>query len=143
MAESNLNQTTKVYGSGKDGICIIRCTHDIPGGRTLDASRIPAEYDVISAGHIVIKKAGQYILLGVSGGKFASLTEGESYVGVLRTAIMRQDPRGAIVTAGQVNGACTPFPIDDAIIKGLPHIEFLFCESERGEAEPERNRGGM
>lgn len=143
MAESTLNQTTKVYGSGKDGICIIRCTHDIPGGRTLDASRIPAEYDVISAGHIVISKAGQYILLGVSGGKFSTLTEGESYVGVLRTAIMRQDPRGAIVTAGQVNGACTPFPIDDAIIKGLPHIEFLFCESERGEAEPERNRGGM
>lgn len=128
MAESNLTQTAKVYGSGKDGICIIRCTHDIPGGRTLDTSRIPAEYDVISAGHIVISKAGEYILLGVTGGKFATLTEGESYVGVLRTAIMRQDPRGAIVTAGQVNGACTPFPIDDAIIKGLPHIEFLFTD---------------
>lgn len=129
MAESTLNQTTKVFGSGKDGICIIRCTHDLPGGRSLDVSRIPAEYDVISAGHIVIQKAGQqYILLGVNGGKFATLTEGESYVGVLRTAIMRQDPRGAIVTAGQVNGACTPFPIDDAIIKGLPHIEFLFTD---------------
>ncbi len=128
MAESTLNQTTKVYGSGKDGICIIKCLTDIPGGRTLDASRIPAEYDVISAGHIVISKAGQYILLGVSGGKFAALVEGETYVGVLRTAIMRQDPRGAIVTAGQVNGACTPFPVDDAIIKGLPHIEFLFTD---------------
>ena len=128
MAESNLTQTAKVYGSGKDGICIIKCLADIPGGRTLDASRIPAEYDVISAGHIVISKAGEYILLGVTGGKFATLTEGESYVGVLRTAIIRQDPRGAIVTAGQVNGACTPFPIDDAIIKGLPHIEFLFTD---------------
>lgn len=128
MAESTLNQTTKVFGSGKDGICIIKCLTDIPGGRTLDTSRVPAEYDVISAGHIVISKAGEYILLGVSGGKFATLTEGESYVGVLRTAIMRQDPRGAIVTAGQVNGACTPFPIDDAIIKGLPHIEFLFTD---------------
>lgn len=128
MAESTLNQTTKVFGSGKDGICIIRCTHDLPGGRTLDASRIPAEYDVISAGHIVISKAGEYILLGVSGGKFATLAEGETYVGVLRTAIMRQDPRGAIVTAGQVNGACTPFPIDDAIVKGLPRIEFLFTD---------------
>lgn len=128
MAESTLNQTSKVYGSGKDGICIIKCLTDIPGGRSLDASRIPAEYDVISAGHIVIKKAGQYILLGVTGGKFAALTEGESYVGVLRTAIMRQDPRGAIVTAGQVNGACTPFPIDDVIAKGLPRIEFLFVD---------------
>lgn len=128
MAESTLNQTSKVFGSGKDGICIIRCTHDLPGGRTLDASRIPAEYDVISAGHIVISKAGEYILLGVSGGKFATLAEGETYVGVLRTAIMRQDPRGAIVTAGQVNGACTPFPIDDAIVKGLPRIEFLFTD---------------
>lgn len=128
MVESTLNQTTKVYGSGKDGICIIKCLADIPGGRSLDVSRIPTEYDVISASHIVISKAGEYILLGVSGGKFATLTEGESYVGVLRTAIMRQDPRGAIVTAGQVNGACTPFPIDDAIIKGLPHIEFLFTD---------------
>lgn len=128
MAESTLNQTSKVFGSGKDGICIIRCTHDLPGGRTLDASRIPAEYDVISAGHIIISKAGEYILLGVSGGKFATLAEGETYVGVLRTAIMRQDPRGAIVTAGQVNGACTPFPIDDAIVKGLPRIEFLFTD---------------
>ena len=121
MAESNLKQTTKVFGSGKDGICIIKSLTDIPGGRSLDVSRIPAEYDVIS-------KAGGHILLGVTGGKFAPLTEGESYVGVLRTAIMRQDPRGAIVTAGQVNGACTPFPIDDAIIKGLPHIEFLFTD---------------
>ena len=128
MAESNLKQTTKVFGSGKDGICIIKSLTDIPGGRSLDVSRIPAEYDVISAGHIVISKAGGHILLGVTGGKFAPLTEGESYVGVLRTAIRRQDPRGAIVTAGQVNGACTPFPIDDAIIKGLPHIEFLFTD---------------
>lgn len=128
MAESNLNQTTKVFGSGRDGICIIKCLTDIPGGRSLDASRIPAEYDVVSAGHIVIEKEGEHILLGVDGGKFVALTEGESYVGVLRTAIMRQDPRGAIVTAGQVNGACTPFPIDDAIAKGLPHIEFLFTD---------------
>ena len=128
MAESNLNQTIKVFGSGKDGICIIKCLTDIPGGRSLDVSRIPAEYNVISAGHIVIGKAGELILLGVTGGRFAALTEGESYVGVLRTAIMRQDPRGAIVTAGQVNGACTPFPIDDAIVKGLPRIEFLFTD---------------
>ena len=127
--QSNLNQSMKVYGSGKDGICIINCLTDIPGGRTLDASRIPAENDVIAAGHVVIKtKAGEYTLLGVSGGKFAALTEGETYVGVLRTAIMRNDPRGAIVTAGQVNGACTPFPIDDAIIKGLPRIEFLYTD---------------
>lgn len=128
MAESNLNQNMKVYGSGKDGICIIKCLTDIPGGRSLDVSRIPAENNVIAAGHIVISKAGEYILLGVAGGKFAALAEGESYVGVLRTAIMRNDPRGAIVTAGQVNGACTPFPIDDAIVKGLPRIEFLFTD---------------
>lgn len=129
MAESNLNQALKVYGSGKGSICIIECTHEIPGGHSLDVSRVPAEYDVIQAGHIVIKtKQGDYALLGVTGSNFAVLTEGESYVGVLRTAILRTDPRGAIVTGGQVNGACTPFPIDDAIVKGLPHIEFLYTD---------------
>lgn len=130
MAESNLNQQTKIYGSGRDGICIIKCLTDIPGGRTLDTSRIPTEYDVIQAGHIVIQKDGHPTLLGVTSGKFAPLTEGETYLGVLRTAILRNDPRGSIVTSGQVNARCTPFPIDDAIIKGLPRIEFLFAQPQ-------------
>lgn len=129
MAESNLNQTNRVYGSGKDGICIIKCLTDLPGGRSLDVSRIPTEYDIIQAGHVVIlTKEGNYTLLGATGNKFATLAEGETYVGVLRTAIPRNDPRASIVTSGQVNGACTPFPIDDVIIKGLPRIEFLYTD---------------
>lgn len=125
--EANLNYPTTNYSDGYDSICIIRCLTDIPGGRTLDVSRIPTEQTTIRAGHVVVKtKEGNYALLGLTGDKYKALAEGESYVGVLRTAVLRSHPLGSIVTSGQVNGAAVPHFIDETIQKALPRLEFLY-----------------
>ncbi len=127
MAESNLSQDRVEYGA--DGIVIVKCLTDIPGGRTLAVDTLPETHKVIFSGHVIIRsKDGEYKPLGVTADKYNALAEGETPVGVLKCAVLRNDPRASIVTSGQVNAACSPYPVTDDIKKGLPRIEFLFAD---------------
>lgn len=130
MPEANLNKESNVVNTGKDGIVIINALTDIPGGRTLDVSGLPASVKVLKAGHIIVKTTatGVHKPLGLTGSPLAydSKDEGDEFVGVLKASIPVSDPRAAIVTSGQVNAAASPYPVTDTIKNGLPLIQFMY-----------------
>ncbi len=130
MATSNLGRKTKEINDSLDSIVIVNALGDVPGGRTLDVSGVASDTTVIAAGHVIVKtSAGVHKPLGVTDGAYASLGEGESYVGILKASILVEDPRAAIVTIGQVNAGAAAkavgAPYTTAIKSGLPHIQFL------------------
>ena len=128
MATVDLNKGKVLYDDGMDSIVIVKALGDIPGGRTLDISALDTEDNVIKAGHVIIKKdlnKPVYMPLGVQDGAYKAITEGYSYVGVLKASVLKSDPRAAIVTIGQVNAAASPYPITDEIKNALPNIQFL------------------
>lgn len=129
MATANLNQDSNLVQTGKDNIVIISALTDLPGGRTLDVSGVASGVTVLKAGHIIIKtEAGEYKPLPVNeaGTAYGSKESSDVWVGVLKTSILVNDPRAAIVTAGQVNAAASPYPVTDTIKSGLPLIQFLY-----------------
>lgn len=129
MAESTLNKTSEFVDTSKDCIVIINALTDIPGGRTLDVSGLPATMKVIKAGHPIIKtSAGVFkpLPLNEAGTAFGSKEETDEWVGVLKASISVKDPRAAIVTSGQINAAACPYNITSTIKSGLSRIEFLY-----------------
>lgn len=130
MPEANLNKESNVVNTGKDGIVIINALTDIPGGRTLDVSGLPSTMKVIKAGHIIVKTTStgvhKPLALNDGGTAYASKSEGDEYVGVLKASIPVSDPRAAIVTSGQVNAAASPYAVTDGIKEGLPLIQFMY-----------------
>lgn len=123
-----MNREENGVVTGKDSIVIINALADIPGGRTLDVSGVASDTKVIAAGHIIIENTTTKDCrpLGVSSGAYVSLPSGYAYKGVLKASVLVNDPRAAIVTAGQVNAAASPYPVTSAIKTGLPRIEFLY-----------------
>jgi len=130
MPEANLNRESNMVDTGKDGIVIINALTDIPGGRTLDVSGLPASMKVINAGHIIVKTTatGVHKPLAVTGTPLAydTKSEDDEFVGVLKASIPVSDPRAAIVTSGQINAAASPFTVTDTIKSGLPLIQFMY-----------------
>ena len=80
------------------------------------------------AGHFLVKNDTTKAVspLGVNEGAYVALPSGHSYLGVLKASIAVKDARAAILTMGQVNAAASPYPVTDAIKKGLPNIQFLY-----------------
>lgn len=128
MTVANLNKASIEVNDGLDSIVIVKDLTDVPGGRTLDVSGVAANIEVIKSGHILIidTKTKTVKPLGVSSGAYQSLPSGHSYHGVLKASVLKKDPRAAILTAGQVNAAASPYPVTEAIEKALPRIEFLY-----------------
>jgi len=132
MATANLNRDYHEIVSGNDDIVIVNALGDIAGGRTLDVSDVASGTSVLKAGHVIISKTTEEgttfkpMPLNSGGTAYGSLPAGYSYVGVLKATIPVSDPRAAIVTIGQINGAASPFPITSGIKTGLPRIEFLY-----------------
>lgn len=130
MPEANMNISQTQVATDKDCIVIVKALTDIPGGRTLDVSGLPSGKEVINAGHIIVKTTAtgvhKPLALNEAGTAYASLSEGDEYVGVLKASIPVKDPRAAIVTSGQINAAASPYPVTDTIKNGLPRIEFLY-----------------
>lgn len=126
MPTAQINKDAFVLDDGKDSIVIISALTDIPGGRTLDVSGVTS--DVVRAGHVLIQDNVTKAIapLGVSGTSYVTLPEGKSYVGVLKCSVLKRDPRAAIVTAGQVNAAASPYPVTEEIKAGLPRITFIY-----------------
>ena len=133
MSTVSLNRDEFELDTTKDGIVIVNALGDIPGGRTLDVSDVPAETTVLQAGHIIIAKTTDgvtvYKPMPTNSGStaYGSLPAGYSYVGVLKASIRVKDARAAIVTIGQVNAAASPYPVTTAIKNALARIEFLYA----------------
>lgn len=127
-AKANLNREGLEVHMGNDAIVIVRCLADLPGGRTLDVSGLPADTKVVKAGHIIINDGENWKPMPVNtkGDGYASAPSGSTYVGVLKMTVTTEDPRAAIMTQGQVNAAASPYPVTTAIKNALPRIEFLY-----------------
>lgn len=125
---ANLNRDGLEVQMGNNDIVIVKCLADIPGGRTLDVSVLPSDTKVVKAGHIIIKDSENFkpLPLNNQGTGYASLPTGCSYVGVLKATVTTKDPRAAIMTQGQVNGAASPYEVTSTIKNNLPRIEFLY-----------------
>lgn len=132
MAVSNLGRKSARFQDGLESIIIVNAVGDIPGGRTLDVSGVPADQSVIHAGHVIVQdnETGEFAPLAINGGAYAAIAEGKTAVGVLRASVLVSDPRAAIVTMGQINAAAAAkavgAPITEAIDAALPHIQFLY-----------------
>lgn len=127
MATANLKRTSVEVDDGLDSIVIVNDLGDVPGGRTLDVSDMASTVKVIKSGHIIIKDDTTKVAkpLGVTSDAYDTLPSGYSYLGVLKASVLREDPRAAILSVGQVNAAASPYPVNSAIKTGLPRIEFL------------------
>lgn len=125
---SELNKEKIEVNDGLDSIVIVNDLGDVPGGRAIDTSRLAEDVTVVKSGHILVKEdtTGNVVALGVSDGNYEALPEGCSYLGVLKATVLKKDPRGAILTIGQVNAAASPYPVTETIRKGLPMIQFLY-----------------
>lgn len=130
---AELNKEKFEVNDGLDSIVIVNDLGDIPGGRTIDTSRLAEDVTVIKSGHILVKEdaSGNVAALGVSAGNYETLPEGYSYLGVLKATVLKKDPRGAILTIGQVNAAASPYPVTEEIRKGLPMIQFLYGSNDQ------------
>ena len=128
MPTANLNRKSIEVNDGLDSIVIVKDLGDIPGGRSLDDSGVAADVEYLRAGHILVKNDTTKAVspLGVNEGAYVALPSGHSYLGVLKASIAVKDARAAILTMGQVNAAASPYPVTDAIKKGLPNIQFLY-----------------
>lgn len=128
---SELNREKFEVNDGLDSIVIVNDLGDIPGGRTIDTSRLAEDVTVIKSGHVLIKEdaSENVAALGVSAGNYETLPDGYSYLGVLKATVLKKDPRGAILTIGQVNAAASPYPVTETIRKELPMIQFLYSNN--------------
>lgn len=128
---AELNREKFEVNDGLDSIVIVNDLGDVPGGRTIDTSRLAEDVTVVKSGHILIKEDAteNVAALGVSDGNYETLPEGYSYLGVLKATVLKKDPRGAILTIGQVNAAASPYPVTETIMKELPMIQFLYANN--------------
>lgn len=111
--------------TGKDSIVISRYVAGLTGGRTLDVTGVAEGVDVIPAGTIIIAKNGTYKPLAISEGAYASLGEGEAYVGVLYQSVLKAKPAASIMTIGTVNEAACPAPFPAAFKTAVPTISLI------------------
>lgn len=85
MAIANLTDTATNFDDGLDSVVIRKCTHTVPGGRTLDTTGFTPT--VIRKGHVIIKATaagGEYKPMPVSGvnaiSAFGAISGGSGYV---------------------------------------------------------------
>lgn len=129
---SNYTELSKETTLQTDEVVVVKHLAGIPGGRSLDLSEYKnAKHgtDLIKAGHIIVKNTttGVFAPLSVSDqAKYEAVPEGSEIVGVLEYSVRKEEPIGAILTAGQVNGKALPYPLPEDGKSKLPRIEFLY-----------------
>lgn len=147
MAESNLGAFRREVISGGDEVIVIRALADLPGGRTLSVARYAETLRAYAAAHPELELAeaayagspvgleaasGAYAVLPLDAQGAFMLPPGVAPVGVLRAGVPLDDPRGAIVTQGQVNWAAMPLKVPEAVRRALPLVEFLYVPAGGG-----------
>ncbi len=111
-----------------DNKVIGQCTHDIPGGRTLDVTGFAP--DVIYAGHPIIKDNSTpavYKPFPLDGEAYGTLPANHTYAGVLKASILKAKPAAGIMVGGRVNPSAmqfSPASILAALKTALPLIDF-------------------
>ena len=136
MAVSELSKEKELVGDGNDSIVIVNDLGDIPGGRTLANTKSADDegnaIDYIPAGvPVYIDTDGEYYayVFGLGENNEADTTNMQA-VGILKKSVLLSDPRAAIMTIGQVNGAAMPGGSDAEYVadvkSDLPRIEFLY-----------------
>lgn len=143
MVESNLGEFRQEIVSGGDEITVIKALGDIPGGRTLGVAKYRESLAELAAKRpdkglaaaayagspVGIEEAsGEYVVLPLDDNGEFTLPAGVRAVGVLRNGVPLNDPRGGIVTRGQVNWAAMPLKVPAAVRAALPLIEFLYVK---------------
>lgn len=127
MVTANLKREDLHISDGLDSIVVIQALSELPGGRTLDVSKAGEGVRVVRSGHVLVidKETGDICPLNITEGKYESL-DGRKVAGVLKYSVSINDPRAAIVTAGQINEAASPAPVTDEIKAAMPRIEWLY-----------------
>lgn len=125
--ETNLNRESIELTGYNDDIVVVQALSQIPGGRSLDVSGLPADVTVVKAGNVLVQDtaSGAVAPLGITDGSYDALPEGKTYYGVLKFSVLRNKAMAAIVTAGQVNAKACPAPVTDDIKNGLRNIQWL------------------
>lgn len=131
MPTANLNKQKIEVNDGLDCIVVIQALSQLPGGCTLDVTGLSDDTTVIKSGHVLVmdKKTKEISPLKIEGENYGSLDEGKEYFGVLKCSVLKNDPRAAVITAGQINEAASPAPVTDEIKKALPRIQWLYGTS--------------
>lgn len=128
MAISELNRKEFEVEDGLGSIVVMRDVADVPGGRSINCDLLDSAETVVKAGHVIIRNTttGEAFALGVSSGAYTSLPAGHAYWGILKASIPVSDPRGAILTMGEINAAACPYPITSTIAAALGQINFQY-----------------
>lgn len=137
MSKAELNNEKEQIIFPNDDVIIQKYISGIKGGRTLDMEGFAGK--IVNAGHVIITKDGTYKPMPVTPATEASgdtaatpaaygaLPAGYSYAGVLYRTIPANKPFASIMTWGEVNIECVPYPmaaIMAAFNEACPHIDF-------------------
>jgi len=126
---ASLNNDEKLIHEGMDSIVIRQHIASIKNGRTLDVTDFAP--DVIKAGHVIIRNTVDDVYkpmpLNEAGTAYDSLPANHEYAGVLVGTVLKKRPFAAIMYAGEVNDAASPFSVDSiksAMKTALPQLVF-------------------
>lgn len=115
-----------------DSPVIVKQLAGLPGGRALDLSKYKNSKDgtdLVRAGHLIVRdtKTNTISPLDVDAqGAYVDVPTTAELIGVLAYGVSKQDPRCAVLTAGQVNGNLLPYKLKEGTKEKLPRIEFLY-----------------
>lgn len=138
MSKAELNNEKEQIISGNDDVVIQKYISGIKGGRTLDMEGFTDK--MVKAGHVIITKDGVYKPMPVTPATaavgdspatpagYGTLPTGYSYAGVLYRTIPASKPFASIMTWGEVNSECIPYPMTSiltAFKAACPHIDFI------------------
>lgn len=138
MSKAELNNEKEQIISGNDDVVIQKYISGIKGGRTLDMEGFTDK--MVKAGHVIITKDGVYKPMPVTPATaavsdssatpagYGTLPTGYSYAGVLYRTIPASKPFASIMTWGEVNSECVPYPMTSiltAFKAACPHIDFI------------------
>lgn len=111
----DLTKTDSTVGN-KDSVVVPVMLEDIPGGRSLDVSALPATDVNVRAGHVIVKNdtTNEYKALGYTAGGAYDALSGETYVGILYVSVSVEKPLASIMVRGTVNeAAATEYGLPD------------------------------
>ena len=146
MSKANIHNEKEQIVFGNDDVVIQKYISGIKGGRTLDMTDYPLK--MVKAGYVIVTKDGVYKpmpltpkMQGESGNQtevkdddgntvyvYGSLPTGYSYAGILYRTIPASKPFASIMTWGEVNSECVPYPMTSilaAFKAACPHIDFI------------------
>jgi len=102
---NDLTTAEQTFDTSADTVIIVAHFENIPGGKTLDVSRLPNTTKYIVAGHPVIletatKKAKA---LGISGTTFEAVPAGHEVIGATRATVPYEKPFASVMVRGTIN----------------------------------------